>query len=176
MKTSVVARPMRMIASDGDGRLRKRAIAPKKTSTTRVMAPTSPRAICQTSMPLNRPLNMTQLLFSSSISGGSPEELLVPVVAHQHHLRAVRDGRLAGGHTAVKQKLVAVIIVHTDLAVAAVQHRRGDHADSSGELVLRGGSAPAHVDQPRRQTREDAHANQADNERRQQDQQEPPAL
>ncbi len=40
MKTSVVARPMRMIASDGDGRLRKRAIAPTNTSTSAVMAAT----------------------------------------------------------------------------------------------------------------------------------------
>jgi len=42
MNTSVVARPIRMIASDGEGRFRKRAIAPKNTSTNSVMAPTRP--------------------------------------------------------------------------------------------------------------------------------------
>jgi len=53
------ARPIRMIASDGEGRLRKRAIAPKKTRMAAVMAATRPPAICQTSIPLNSDLNMT---------------------------------------------------------------------------------------------------------------------
>ena len=53
MYTSVVARPMRMMASEGDGRLRKRAIAPKKTRMKPVRAPTNPAASCHVSMPEN---------------------------------------------------------------------------------------------------------------------------
>ena len=51
MNTSVVARPMRMIASDGDGRLRKRAIALRNRSTKIVIAPTKATASCHTSIP-----------------------------------------------------------------------------------------------------------------------------
>jgi hypothetical protein len=47
----VVARPIRMIASDGDGRFRKRAIALTNNSTKRVIAPMKATASCQISMP-----------------------------------------------------------------------------------------------------------------------------
>jgi len=53
MNTSVVARPMRMMASDGDGRFRKRAIALKKSRMNSTSVPTSPSAICQISIPWN---------------------------------------------------------------------------------------------------------------------------
>ena len=42
MKTSVLLRPIRMIASDGDGRLRKRAIALKKNRMASTRNPTIP--------------------------------------------------------------------------------------------------------------------------------------
>jgi len=51
MNTSVVARPMRMMASDGDGRFKKRAIAPANTRKNAVMEATKASAICQISMP-----------------------------------------------------------------------------------------------------------------------------
>src|SRR4051812_10035733 len=48
MNTSVEARPMRMIASLGEGRLRKRDIATMKASTARKTARTRPAANCHT--------------------------------------------------------------------------------------------------------------------------------
>src|SRR5579871_3253992 len=98
MKTSVVLRPIRMIASDGEGRLRKRAIAPKNTSTNTVMAPTSAAAICQISIPWNSDMTLAPFLVLDLGAGRSPEELLFPVVTHQHHLRAAREGLLALAH------------------------------------------------------------------------------
>jgi hypothetical protein len=53
MKTSVATRPMRMMASDGDGRLRKRAMALKNSRMKTTMVPTSARVICQISIPWN---------------------------------------------------------------------------------------------------------------------------
>src|SRR6478752_7497293 len=93
MNTSVVVRPIRMIASDGEGRLRKRAIAPKNTSTSSVIAATIASAICQISMPSNSPLDMTSapFLVLDLGAGRSPVQLSLPVVAHQHHLGAVRE-------------------------------------------------------------------------------------
>src|SRR3954453_10056076 len=125
MNTSVVLRPMRMIASEGEGRFRKRAIAPTNTSANAVMAPTSASAICQTSIPLNRPLIVSApfVLLELGASGG-PEELLVPIVAHQKNLRSARQRRLAGAHTAVQEKLVAAIVMNTNLAEALVKSNR----------------------------------------------------
>src|SRR5277367_5710105 len=91
MNTSVATRPMRMIASDGDGRLRKRAIAPTKTRMNAVMAPTNASAICQISIPWN----MTSPLLVELGNCRDPEQLLFRVEVHQHHLGLVRERRLA---------------------------------------------------------------------------------
>src|SRR5579863_9101082 len=89
MNTSVVALPTRIMASEGEGRLRKRAIAPKKSKVPPETVPTRARASCHASIPEN-----TSSSFAMRQCGGCArlEELALAVVAHQHHFLSVLQG------------------------------------------------------------------------------------
>src|SRR6185312_1479959 len=176
MKTSVVLRPIRMMASDGDGRLRKRAIAPTNTSANRVMAPTSAAAICQISIPWNSDMTLAPFLVLDLGAGRSPVELLFPVVAHEHHLGSTRERLFAFAHAAVQQKLGAAVVVDPNLPEPTVKHGRGDHADLAGQFVLGRRAAPTHVDEPRREARKEAHPGEPHQQRRPADAEEPDAV
>src|SRR5918996_1940854 len=133
MKTSVVLRPIRMIASAGDGRLRKRAIALKKINVNAVIEPTTATTRCQISMPENIGHPQSDVVFRYR---GDLERAAPIVVVHQDHAIAAFEWRVTARDLRVDEHLGPARVLDADLTERGVQGRAGDRPQVPPQLAL----------------------------------------